>query len=766
MWTESRNTEGQELQPYVRAIAGTLGLCLFSIVIASFQVVRDNFAILTAPFLYAADLLAVLLLSWAFTGSLWKEQRGKVAIIGLATWASLLVFMTVLWTQEAFNKPVDYAIHSWQVPVWYLLVLATAGTSTVLVWRERDKRHSSIVTPGAFAILGVGALFQLLGCEFLGALLPSGDGLGRLLMILGYSLFSITLYDASLSDLQSYREELRGLTHEALRQSQELLFLIEATRSIGESLDLGGMLGRVAENVAMALRADRVAIFLCEQSVEDKLFLAASYEVLMGDAIVHRQITLNEYPVLQDALKEGQTVYETEQEFASRRKLFKLLGVDKNGPLLVQPLARREHPIGVLVACNDYSGKSFTSEHTKLATTISVQIAAAVDNSRLYQAVEAKATELSTLLKARMTDLRRQEAIFESMAEGVLVTDAEGNVVLINAAAEEILDVRRDEVVDGPLTLLLERVSVVGKFGPEILVSLDAPLETILDLTGQKVRVHAAPVRLNDGNQFGIVAILQDITPELRAEESKRNFITSISHELRTPLTAIKGYTEIMLSGMSGELSDTVQNFLRVIRENSVRMAALTDNIISVAEIERGRIGLSYQEVNLVKIMEEVIGHYSARITERKQEVVREIPSESLTVYADSYRLRLVLDNLMDNAVKFSYPGDTITLGCRAISEKKEGKTSFVAVWITDTGVGIPLTEQPKIWDRFYRVDNPLSLEAGGLGIGLTIAKALVTAHRGRIWVDSKPDEGSTFTILLPTQQDQDLSDLPEEVLL
>jgi len=385
-----------------------------------------------------------------------------------------------------------------------------------------------------------------------------------------------------------------------------------------------------------------------------------------------------------------------------------------------------------------------------------VQIAGAVENNRLYGALAAQAQELSQLLKVREAELRREEAILESMAEGILVSDAEGRFILLNQAAERILEVRREDVLNKPVKDVLSSPTLQSELDPESLVSLGQPFETMFTLADRHIRVSAAPVLLNNVQRLGVVAILQDITREYLAEQSKREFVDSISHELRTPLTAIKGYTEVMLSGMVGELPVAYQQFLGVIRENTTRMASLTDNIISVAEIEKGRVGLHYQKVEVPVLAQEVINRYRERIEERLLTVDLDMPGDLPFVEADPNRLRLILDNLLSNAIKFTYPDGQITVGARAIYGTL-GQPTYYSIWISDTGIGIPLDAQALIWQRFYRVENPLSLEAGGLGIGLTIVKALVEAHGGRVWVDSAPELGSTFTVLLPIARSQGL---------
>ncbi len=752
--TEWRHTHNAELKPYLTALGGVMTIHLLSAVLAPFHLDTDSvIAIVSAPFLYAGELLAILLLVWAFGWRIWERRGSNPLVLLLAGWATLLVIASLLWYVDAFAVPLNYTTHSWQIPMWYVLSAVAAFWGAVIFFRVKG-RGDEVQAALILLLLGLGAVLGLLGAQVLGPPLAVGEGLGRLCALVGYPLFAMLLYRSVLLDLASYRQDLHDLSEEALRQSQELLFLIEATRSIGEQLDLRGMLGRVVDSVAMALRADAVAILLTDEHDPDILHLVALYRVLGAKTEVPQKIVLNDYPNLKFALRKQPLLFGPEEEIVQLRTLFELLGVAEKGPLLIQPLTRQERVMGVLVVYNAPSKPQFTSEQELLATTIAVQIAGAVENHRLYGALAAKAQELSQLLKVREAELRREEAILESMAEGILVSDAAGRFILLNQAAEQILDVRREDVLNKPVKDVLSSPTLKSELDPESLVSLNQLFETMFALGDRHIRVSAAPVLLNNVERLGVVAILQDITREYLAERSKREFVDSISHELRTPLTAIKGYTELMLSGMVGELPLAYQQFMSVIRENTTRMASLTDNIISVAEIEKGRVGLHYQKVNVPVLAEEVINRYREHIEERLLTVNLDMPDDLPLVEADPNRLRLILDNLLSNAIKFTYPDGQITVGARAIYGTL-GQPTYYSIWVSDTGIGIPLDEQAHIWQRFYRAENPLSLEAGGLGIGLTIVKALVEAHGGRVWVDSAPELGSTFTVLLPISRSQ-----------
>jgi len=751
--TEWRHTRNQDLLPHAVALWGVLMIHGVAIIIAPTHDGMDSFiAVLSAPLVYAEELLAVLLLVWAYGWRRWAERGWQLLIGIVVVWIVFLGIMSFLWHQEASNLTLTYNLHSWQPVMWYALLAVGAFAAVAALATIQECDRMVLLT---FVLLGIGALLGLLGVGYLGPIWPLGEGAARVFFIIAYPLLAISLYRTALHDLQLYRQELTGLSNEALRQSQELLFLIEATRSIGDGFDVRALVGDVADNIAMALRADTVLILLVSDDNPEILTVAASYHLLGWKESLPQTINTRTFAALTTVWQHRETlILNAEDDEQSVRALFELIGLNNAGHLLVQPLLRKMRLLGMLVVLNESSKPPFTYEQGALATTIGVQLAGAVENTQLYQAIQRQAEELRQLLTVREAELLREAAILESMAEGILVSDAQGYFTLMNRAAEEIMDGTREEYLGQNVQDVLAATPLIMGLDLETLLRSDKPYEATFNLSERRIRVHSAPVLTPDKTRLGVVSILQDITREYLAEESKREFIASISHELRTPLTAIKGYTEVMLSGMAGELPPAFAQFLGVIRENTTRMTSLTNNIISVAEIERGRVGLNYQTTDATDMVNEMLSRYQERIEERMLTVKLDFPNDLPTVEVDPNRLRLILDNLFSNAVKFTYPNGRITGGARGI-QGTLGKPTFFSIWISDTGVGIPVEEQNRIWERFYRVENSLSLEAGGLGIGLTITKALVEAHGGRVWVDSTLNEGSTFTVLLPIYRSQ-----------
>lgn len=300
--TEWQHTRSTDLKPYLTALVGMLAVRALSAIIAPFHLLTNStLVIISAPFLYAGELLSILLLVWAFGQQIWRRRKVPLLIGLFMGWGLLLLVAMVLWYGNAMEQPLTYNVHSLQVPVWYVLS-AVAAFGGVYILRRAEHSNANYAILGALVLLGVGAVFGLLGSSILGPLLRNGEGIGRLCALVAYPLFAISLYRSTLQDLAAHRQDLQELGKESLRQSQELLFLIETTRSIGEELDLGGKLNLVADNIAMALRADAVAVLLIDEDDPDVLHLVALHRFLSRDTQVPRRMGLHNYPELRAVL--------------------------------------------------------------------------------------------------------------------------------------------------------------------------------------------------------------------------------------------------------------------------------------------------------------------------------------------------------------------------------------------------------------------------------------------------------------------------------
>jgi two-component system phosphate regulon sensor histidine kinase PhoR len=355
-------------------------------------------------------------------------------------------------------------------------------------------------------------------------------------------------------------------------------------------------------------------------------------------------------------------------------------------------------------------------------------------------------------------DVIRKADILESVPEGIVVSDGQGNVVAVNATAEAILGFSRQRILGRSLKSLEGYIASDSEVDWQAIAQSDRPLLTVSGLGDKTVHVHSAPVFTSSGDRQGTVIILRDVTTATSAERAKSEFTAAISRELRTLTTAVQGYAEALSTGVVGAVSEAQSDFLRIIDENASRALSLTENLIAVSQVETGFLKLEYGEAKLRTLIDAVVCSFRSQLEARQLGVSLELDESLLSIEADPARLRRILDNLVSNAIKFTYPGGHITIGTKHMLGDDQHLPSHCAIWVSDTGIGIQPEEQVRIWTRFYQPVASSPTETNRFGVGLFIVKSLVEAHKGHVWVESKPGEGSTFTVLLPIKRNDNQS--------
>jgi two-component system phosphate regulon sensor histidine kinase PhoR len=236
--------------------------------------------------------------------------------------------------------------------------------------------------------------------------------------------------------------------------------------------------------------------------------------------------------------------------------------------------------------------------------------------------------------------------------------------------------------------------------------------------------------------------VLHDITELRKLERVRRDFVANVSHEFRTPLTAIQGFTETLLAGASDDPHNR-DRFLGIILAHSRRLARLTEDLLRLSQMDAERLELEVRRISVGQLIESCYETALRRAQEKELFLSLDVPKQIPDVAGDARRLQEVLQNLLDNAIQYTLPGGKIILSA-------EIRDDEVVFSVTDTGIGIPQADQPRIFERFYRVDAARSREAGGTGLGLAIARHLAELHGGRIWVESEVGSGSTFYFSVP----------------
>ncbi|HKE02453.1 MAG TPA: ATP-binding protein [Blastocatellia bacterium] len=336
-------------------------------------------------------------------------------------------------------------------------------------------------------------------------------------------------------------------------------------------------------------------------------------------------------------------------------------------------------------------------------------------------------------------------SIVASVAEGLVITGRDSNVLIINDAARELLNVGHRPVIrltnlsrDPQLHKVFARVLATGE-------RAEARIETRSSEAGSQnrriLRLHAAPLRLSDSQVDGVVCAFSDDTKLEMLERVRQEFLSNVSHELRTPLAAITAYAETLLDGGVDDPDNSLR-FLHTIQRNAERMKALVNDISELSAIESGAVRLEIERLPLRQVINDVFNGLSHRASKHGVTLHNQV-DEDFYVNADRRRLDQILINLVDNAIKFNHPGGAVTVLAEAA---EDGQT----IKVRDTGPGIPPDHLPRVFERFYRVDKARSREAGGTGLGLAIVKHLALAHGGEAHVTSEVGVGSEFAIKLP----------------
>jgi two-component system phosphate regulon sensor histidine kinase PhoR len=337
-----------------------------------------------------------------------------------------------------------------------------------------------------------------------------------------------------------------------------------------------------------------------------------------------------------------------------------------------------------------------------------------------------------------------QQALFNSMAEGVLVLDGNSRIQLVNRSLQGLFnlkgDVRGQTIMEAfrlqELADLVQRLSTEGVVqGFEL--ELPGFDERLLEIS-------AAAVLDRQGARHGSILVFHDLTRIKQLENTRQEFVANVSHELRTPLSLIKGFVESLLDGGKNDPELTAR-FLRTIEKHTDRLTYLIEDLLTISRLESGQVVMNMQQVKLRDEVHRVAEDMQARARNKKVNIDNLVPEE-LAVRADGDRLQQVLFNLVENAIKYGRMEGCVTVGARMLSEEEEK----VEVWVSDDGPGIPSEALDRVFERFYRVDRARSRESGGTGLGLSIVKHIVQAHGGSVRVHSEVGKGTSFYFILP----------------
>ncbi|UCC94424.1 MAG: PAS domain-containing protein [Candidatus Omnitrophota bacterium] len=346
-----------------------------------------------------------------------------------------------------------------------------------------------------------------------------------------------------------------------------------------------------------------------------------------------------------------------------------------------------------------------------------------------------------------LTEKKSTDAVIRSIAEGLVVIDAQGKVIMMNPAAENLLGVEKKEKVGKSLVQDLkdeQLLSLVKSSSEEEAKEIE--LMSPDDETKKILRASSAIVENEDGQTVGMVSMLSDITRQKELDNLKASFVSNVSHELRTPLIAVDKSLTLLLDKTAGPLSSEQEQFLSIASRNLKRLSILINDLLDISKLEAGKMELHYQSVSIKKVINEAVESFTNWAETKSIKLTKRIQDGIPEMNIDPNKIIQVLNNLIGNALKFTPDNGEITI---------EANTAKGAVQISvkDTGSGIPQGDIPKIFDKFYQTAERAPTDISGTGLGLSIAKEIVDLHGGDIWVESNKSEGATFIFTLPLKK-------------
>ncbi len=576
---------------------------------------------------------------------------------------------------------------------------------------------------------------------------PFGLNDQRILTTIGTQL-GATIQNAQL--FTEINERVKARTLELQQERDRLDALYRVTSQLVSTVDMQGALARALPIVAEAIGADE-GVVLLHDSRRGRLLPHVQMRAIEG-AANHPADMLGEW-----MMQQGQAVIVDDLHrvpYWNER----VAGAQDWRSAVGAPLTGQDEDRGVLIFLSR-EVQHFSEAQLKLVSAAAFQFAAALKDAELYSLIRSQNEQLTNLLQSEQEERGKSAAILQSITDGVVVVDSNGKIVLVNEAAESILNATRKLTEDQTLTRL---AATSGSSNTNWAAKLMEWVRSArqrsgslyagrMELGAKIIDVQLSPVMIGD-QTLGTVAVFRDITRDMELDRRKSEFIANVSHELRTPLTSIKGYTDLMAMGVGGSMNDQQGRFMSTIRENTERMTTLVNDLLQIAALDAGGEALETEAVNIGEIVQTVV----ETVRDAPEHVNKPIRIEAdiapglPMLQADRAKLTQALINVVDNAFNFTPAEGRIDI-------RAEQRADYLLLSIKDTGIGIPEEFHERVWNRFERVEqSALALAVSGTGLGLPIAKQVVEMHGGRIWFESKMNVGTTFYIELPLRPKQD----------
>jgi len=740
-WSRNRRTP-TAIRLLVTGVGFALARTLLMLIAVLDRVGVISPNIVLPPLEHFLDLATLLLVVWAFLPILGQHSRLGVTLLllTLLITVGLYAAFATLWPQAEAQGAVYNGY--WQETVWEFSAITVLGLALIagVIWREEDWGWVTWL----FALWFAGHALQLVA--------PFADshtaGWVRLANLAALPLLAGLVYRRVLSTPSAMGRDI----------ALDMVSILEATQRIEATRDIEAALRLAVSPIAHALGADTIAIGLPVPGLAKKIRVVALHPST-GAMPAHQEPTLlvSRHPLLATAIQTGRLQHSaTPHKDPSVAALYRRLGFDRPGPLLVQPLVDEGALLGVILAGNPVSQQHWTVRDEQILQALGAAVTASLTSAFRREASDRSAELQKALSEARRlarraaeleAELEHQSQRTEELATKLRLREQSAATQGWAIAESTIWQEEIHKLTEARAALETELAE--WKERAEQLAHLKGHLQN---------QLAQAQVELQDA--------LSQVPPALAAQsvngglsgilagdgQGDNEMVVSLIHELRTPMTSITGYTDLLLGESVGILGETQRQFLQRVKANIERMGGLLDDLVKVAAIDTGRVSLSPEPVDFIRVIESTIMSLSAQFSERRLTVQMDMPPELPPVHADRDSLYQVVLHLLSNACQCSESDTEILVRARLeeYSDQVDGMPDYLAVSVTDTGGGIAPEDQRRVFQRLYRADNPLIAGLGDTGVGLSIAKALVEANGGRIWVESDMGVGSTFSFVLP----------------
>ncbi|MFB0536730.1 MAG: ATP-binding protein [Anaerolineae bacterium] len=495
------------------------------------------------------------------------------------------------------------------------------------------------------------------------------------------------------------------------RRVKELNILYGIGKSVASLLDLEKLLGRVVEAAVYISGAEEGFLMLVDEETGELYVRAArgpkekyprSLKLRVDDSVAEEVIKTGEAVMIGAREDDVGTAYLVRA-------------------LLSAPMKTKNKVIGVLSVDNTTSSKTFTENDLYLLSALADYAAVAIENARLFTAVQSERRKLGTILGST------EDAV-------IVVTDYEMRVLLLNRAARRAFSIQSAEVSNKPVAQVVKNEPLIDLFARSIDGSQvqqgEIPLED-----GRILNANLTPIP-----GVGYAAVMQDITHLKELDKMKSEFVSTVSHDLRSPLTTIKGFVQLLPK--VGPLTSQQQEFRAKILNSVENITELVEDLLDIGRIEAG-VGLEMDVCRMDAIINKVVEDFRSQAEAKQQHLDVEVPPQLPPVLGNDLRLGQVIANLVSNAIKYTPDGGMINV-------RANNSDGQIVVSVQDTGFGIPPADQPYVFDKFYRIQSEETEGISGTGLGLAIVKTVIERHNGQVWVESEPGVGSTFSFTLP----------------